>query len=79
MKNGDQPAFANETYPEFARDFKRKTFNGFGVNPTGLTKREYFAAMAMLAYATSPNSSPDKAAEFAIKCADELLKQLEAN
>lgn len=42
----------------------------------GLTKRELFAAMAMQGYITDPNSSPNRAAVFAVKCADALLAEL---
>lgn len=42
----------------------------------GLTKRELFAAMAMQGYVSDPNSSPIKAAEFAVKCADALINEL---
>jgi len=48
----------------------------------GLTKREYFAAMAMQAFVSAwPDQagpvSPDRAADYGIRCADELLKRLE--
>ncbi|MFT3994763.1 MAG: hypothetical protein QM660_10675 [Dysgonomonas sp.] len=42
----------------------------------GLTKRELFAAMAMQGYITDPNSTPSRAAVFAVKCADALLAEL---
>ena len=45
----------------------------------GLTKRELFAAMAMqgyMAYEFCPHQNPEHVAEYAVKCADELLKAL---
>lgn len=45
----------------------------------GLTKREYFAAMAMQGYvASSTDSTAEAASRFAVNCADELLKALES-
>ena len=82
MKNSDQPAFANNIYKEFASDFK----DGFGVmegiNPTGITKREYFAAKAMQGLLGNNivkdlDLAKDMIASDAIAFADELLKQLE--
>ena len=60
MKNSDQPAFANNIYKEFAADFK----DGFGVmdgiNPTGVTKREYFAIRALQGILSNPaHNHPD--------------------
>jgi hypothetical protein len=49
----------------------------------GLTKREYFAAMAMQGIMGNPNTEPlepvhfKNIAEDSIRIADELLKQLE--
>lgn len=41
--------------------------------------RAYFAAMAMQGYlASSSNTTSVVGAKFAVKCADELLKQLES-
>lgn len=72
MNNGDKPAHPT----------------GHSQSGTGLSKREYFAAMAMqgiLAYPhgtytnqDSNSREPKFLAEFAIQCADELLKQLES-
>lgn len=49
--------------------------------PTGLSKKEYFAGLAMQGILASNNSSlwdkPDTVAEKSIKYANELLKQLE--
>lgn len=43
---------------------------------SGLTKREYFAALAMQGAITRYSNTGD-IARIAIKCADELLKQLD--
>ena len=61
MENGKQMAFPT------------KLVNG--ELHTGLTKREYFAAMAMQGYiATGKGSS----ASDWVRCADQLLKELES-
>ncbi len=83
MKNGDKPAFL-EKIIEHPRGGNEKSF--------GLTKREYFAAMAMQGlcanpfYAQQEHERGTKAAGDyvmdspltmrAIEIADELLKQL---
>jgi hypothetical protein len=68
MENGNQPA-----YPQ------KKEF--IDVDETGLTKREYFAAMAMqgiLANASwNDGGNPKHVSESSVVFADELLKQLE--
>lgn len=84
MRNGDKPA-----YPIFDSEGK-PTFESFAkVDPqfaTGLTKREYFAAMAMqglIASCANPGALASNLAAYpkipteAIEYADELLKQLE--
>jgi len=48
----------------------------------GLTKREYFAGLAMQGFLSSwPDRlgevTPKASAEYAVRCADELLKALE--
>ena len=49
-------------------------------NETGLTKREYFASMAMQGIAANPNlkkdGSPEWVSEWSVKYADELVKAL---
>lgn len=60
MKNGKQPAFASTDGKTFAND--------------GLTKREYFAAMAMQGYIATGKGSD---ASDWVRCADALLKALE--
>ena len=43
---------------------------------TGLTKREYFAAMALQGICANPNHIPTNAAQGAVQQADELIKAL---
>lgn len=78
MKNGEQPAFTVKPYPKLGNDVK-DGFGAFGgYNPTGLTKREYFAAMAMQGLCASQGwAGIEGTVEQSIKYADELLKQLE--
>ena len=71
IKNGDLPAMPIE-------------FNGFGLyapeTHSGLTKREYFAAMAMqglLAKHGDDDYQCEQIASYAVAHADELLKRLE--
>lgn len=70
MKNGDQPI----------NPVRSQALEG-GHTDSGLTKREYFAAMAMQGWIAcqSVGFSGDskEIAKRAIACADELLKQLE--
>lgn len=42
----------------------------------GLTKREYFAAMAMQGILTDPSINDTYAADYAVKAADALIKKL---
>ena len=92
MNNGKQP-ISPTMYTKFgdgADDYKplkdgQKT--GWEVKFGGLTKREYFAGLAMQGMLANPNGvmtkignwmrSPEQFAEMSILCADELLKQLE--
>lgn len=72
MKNGDKPA-----YPSISTNWSLAELNN-GMQD-GLTKREYFAAMAMQGILSS---SADRGiayvAQSSIQFADELLKQLES-
>jgi hypothetical protein len=61
MKNGEEGAFAS------MNEYERQE---------GLTKREYFAAMAMQGTMTS-SYSVNTIAEIAVKMADALLAELE--
>ena len=78
MKNAEQPA-----YP-----ISKDIIDGCGetTSPFGLTKREYFAAMAMQGilsgnypalYGNADMAVPEQVAIDSINYADELLKQLE--
>lgn len=64
--------------------FPGKSEHGFKeyVNETGLTKREWFAGMALQGFLANKwsiegNYSTEQRAEMAIQLADEILKQLE--
>jgi len=72
MNNSDKPI--NPYYPN--RPWNDESANGF----QGLTKREYFAGLAMQAMISNPNidtREPEWLIKHSIRCADELLKQLE--
>ena len=75
MENGKQSAFP--------LDGEVSNQCGNGTNPTGLTKREYFAGLAMqglCAYnGTMNRHNVQGNVKRAIEIADELLKQLENN
>lgn len=60
--NGNDPAFANP-----GRENEQSP-------STGLTKREYFAAMALLMLAEG--NTPTTAARLAVKYADALIEEL---
>lgn len=60
MTNPNDPAFPNKY--------------SMGDGPEGLTKREYFAAMALCGFA--PSLDPDYVAERAVKYADALIAEL---
>ena len=74
-KNGDTPAFAT---PSVFKEFDKIEQGSFG-----LTKREYFAGLAMQgmlannSIMTATQFDRKSLAEDAVWCADELLKQLE--
>lgn len=66
MENGNKPAFASTDGQTFANE--------------GLTKREYFAGLAMQGIASNPNLKNytlQEKARSAVAWADEILKQLE--
>ena len=77
MKNSEQPAFP----------ISDEVWNNCGEKPSpfGLTKREYFAAMAMQGLLSNfleqghygNSTSFPMVGEIAVSCADELLKELE--
>lgn len=71
MENGKEGAFA---CPDNGTEY-RTTWQG----QVGLTKREYFAVMAMQGLLSCPDiaASREAIAEESVKQADELLKALE--
>jgi hypothetical protein len=74
MENGKQSAFP--------LDGEVSNQCGNGTNPTGLTKREYFAGLAMQGLLANANEHitylpDDEIIKSSIQYADELLKQLE--
>lgn len=73
MENRDKPAFP--IHPELAPNFAEHDY-------AGISKREYFAAMALQGLLTNPHTIPNKegyeyASSLAVKSADALLDQLE--
>lgn len=59
---GEEPAFPIDPQNQFAN--------------LGLTKREYFAAMALQGFIYGRYVNPKEAAEYAVKYADALLEAL---
>ncbi len=88
MENGKTKAELNGEYGAFASPGTYNPNNGNhnGDQQIGLSKREYFAGLAMQGLLASPNfryngsgaSITIQVAVSSIKYADELLKQLEA-
>ena len=69
MKNADKPI---NPIPEHFDKYQNENI--------GLTKREYFAGLAMqgiLANSSLNNLKEETVAEISVLCADKLLKQLE--
>lgn len=82
MKNGDKPV--NPIFNSYGFTTTPNNLSDFGA--TGLTKREYFAGLAMQGIlAANPEclhgnigiAVADEVASFAVDYADELLTQLE--
>jgi hypothetical protein len=82
-ENGNLPAFSKEGIfdPNY---LGRGSADGFRSNPqTGLTKREYFAGLAMQGLMTSQNQEGEwrhdikSCAEISVQIADALLAELE--
>lgn len=73
MENGNQPAFARPAFSYGMGEFHAEQI--------GLTKREYFAAMALQGLCAIPSTRGSNAdhAAVAVSMADELLKALETN
>lgn len=70
MNNSEQPAFP-KAHQNQDGSIQYDVFNG-------LTKREYFAAMALQGILTRDNSLfPDYSVAYAVQLADGLLKALE--
>lgn len=78
LENKDFPAFPNEIYKEFADDFNSGFAANKGINPTGLSKREYFAIHILSNIASVPNTgiTQQGLVTKAIELADELGIQL---
>jgi hypothetical protein len=71
--NSDQPAF-----PDPMRAAEQSEYNQYPhALSIGLTKREYFAVMAMQGPICSGSIGLNQTCKFSIQYADELLKQLE--
>lgn len=74
MENGNQPINATLTYDQYSGEANGHLF--------GLTKREYFAGLAMQGMLANSAMVPNIAtieylAKMSVKASDELLKQLE--
>jgi len=76
MENGNEPAFGGYKYV----DSEHALLDPVKIHVNGLSKREYFAALAMQSYANIYYGSGDKTTEYivdmSIKLADALLEGL---
>lgn len=69
MENGKESAFAcSDNGTEYTTTWQGQK---------GLTKREYFAGLAMQGFIAKFNAPTKKMAEWSVEAADELLKQLD--
>lgn len=76
MENKNKPAYPSfERHDTFNEDMGKYEASFFQMG--GLTKREYFVAMAAQGLAMHTGADPEGVAKFAVTLADELLKQLE--
>jgi hypothetical protein len=67
----------NPNDPAFGHAHVNVETGGFDYTEDGLTKREYFAALALQGILASPVRAPDhKAAALAVTLADDLLEAL---
>lgn len=66
MKNGNKPAF-----------YVEESISMQGNDGHGLTKREYFAGLAMQGLAMYTGAEPEGVAKYAVDLADALLAELE--
>lgn len=76
MENGNEPAFGGYKYV----DSEHALLDPVKVRVNGLSKREYFAALAMQSYVAHYHGSGTKTTEYivemSIKTADALLEGL---
>ena len=93
MKNENQPihpTWMTQNGEQSYTALKEGQKTGYEKHFGGLTKREYFAGLAMQGILANPFyaehlksniyiPAEDSVAEFAVKMADELLKQLDTN
>lgn len=79
MKNADRPAapLSGNAYDDFAA-YDGTSETSYNPECQGLTKREYFAGLAMQGLSLSGDTSSDIAKQ-SVDLADALLKQLEEN
>ena len=87
MKNADKPINPSISIKISDTEFFEYNLPNKERQYSGLTKREYFAGLAMQGMLANPNGvmtesgmwwhSPEEFARLSIICADELLKQLE--
>ena len=81
IKNKDMPAMPSQ--PIDTKESEWETGGGRYITSNGLTKREYFAAMAMQGIMANPNCEPVTPEHFkniasdAINISDALLEELE--
>lgn len=73
MSKGNEPAFASVWKPSE----KEAHWGHKEVMHSGLTKREYFAGLAMQGLLSRVDMSSDERARYAIENADDLLAELE--
>ena len=69
MDNGNLPAFP------ITVEFKQGN-DDLVISNAGLTKREYFAVVAIAGVLNDQDISPKHAAKFAVECADALIEAL---
>lgn len=74
-KNADKPAYPSE-FEGGEYDFTGQPIIAHR-KYYGLTKREYFAAMALSGLASLPDMNIATICKYSVQCADELLKQLD--
>lgn len=80
MNNKDDPAFPVSVAVGASDDIVTSIGIGVNENTGGLTKREYFAAMAMQGFVANSKNycqfNPTDDAHYCIKLADALLEEL---